>query len=149
MVDVFVIGRLAADAEVKDGKNGKFLSFRMAVDDYDYSNGEKTTAWFSVTCPNERAIRIKDYLTKGKMVKVNGSEHVRTYPAKDGSTQIGRDIAAYNIDFVSAGGGQQDGKSDTTDTSKLVDTGKLAKTETPPPTVVATKYSDTKDDLPF
>ena len=83
MVNINVIGRLGADAELINGKNGQFASFRLAVD--DRKNSEKTTTWFRVTLNGERVGKLVEYLTKGKLVNVIGTESVGTYQAKDRS----------------------------------------------------------------
>ena len=44
MVNVNVVGRLGADAELIKGENGTFLSFRMAVDDGKNKNGDRLTS---------------------------------------------------------------------------------------------------------
>ena len=69
-------------------------------------NVEKTTSWFKVTLNGDRAAKLAEYLTKGKLVNVVGTETVGTYQAKDGTTQVSRDISASNIEFISVGNGQ-------------------------------------------
>lgn len=145
MVNVNVIGRLGADAELINGKNGQFLSFRMAVD--DRVKNEKTTTWFRVTLNGDRVSKLVEYLTKGKLINVIGTETVGIYNAKDGTPQISRDIAASNVEFVSVGSGStaSDSAVETKDTAEVT-TGKFEKK----PTVAATASADSsEDDLPF
>lgn len=145
MVNVNVIGRLGADAELINGKNGQFLSFRMAVD--DRVKNEKTTTWFRVTLNGDRVSKLVEYLTKGKLINVIGTETVGIYNAKDGTPQISRDIAASNVEFVSVGSGStaSDSAVETKDTTEVT-TGKFEKK----PTVAATASADSsEDDLPF
>ena len=144
MVNVNIIGRLGADAELVNGKNGQFISFRMAVD--DRKNNEKITTWFKVNFYSDRSAKLAEYLTKGKLINVVGTETVGTYSAKDGSTQISRDVVASNIEFVSVGSGGT--SSDTTVETKEdteVTTGKLEK----PVVAKATVANEPEDDLPF
>jgi single-strand DNA-binding protein len=142
MNTIHVIGRLGADAELINGKNGQFVSFRMASD--ERRNGEKVTSWFKVTLNGDRAAKLAEYLTKGKLVNVVGSETVGTYQAKDGTTQVSRDISASNIEFISVGNGQT---AETTVTAEpTITTGKLADTKAP---VVEKASKATVDDLPF
>lgn len=146
MVNINVIGRLGADAELINGKNGQFASFRLAVD--DRKNSEKTTTWFRVTLNGERVGKLVEYLTKGKLVNVIGTESVGTYQAKDGSTQVSRDINASNVEFVSVGSGStasDTAAETTTETTEAVSTGTLKK----PAAVTAAKASEPEDDLPF
>jgi len=146
MVNINVIGRLGADAELINGKNGQFASFRLAVD--DRKNSEKTTTWFRVTLNGERVGKLVEYLTKGKLVNVIGTESVGTYQAKDGSTQVSRDINASNVEFVSVGSGStasDTAAETTTETTEAVSTGTLKK----PATITATVSAEPEDDLPF
>jgi single-strand DNA-binding protein len=145
MVNVNVIGRLGADAELINGKNGQFLSFRMAVD--DRVKNEKTTTWFRVTLNGDRVSKLVEYLTKGKLINVIGTETVGIYNAKDGTPQVSRDIAASNVEFVSVGSGStaSDSAVETKGTTEVT-TGKFEKK----PTVAATASADSSDDdLPF
>jgi single-strand DNA-binding protein len=144
MVNVNIIGRLGADAELINGKNGPFLSFRMAVDDRK-RNGDKTekiTSWFRVTLNGERSSKLVEYLTKGKLVNVTGTESVGIYNSKDGTPQVSREVSANNIEFISVGSGSTASDSSTTE----VTTGKLAEK---PKVEVATTTNDPEDDLPF
>ena len=144
MVNVNIIGRLGADAELINGKNGPFLSFRMAVDDRK-RNGDKTekiTSWFRVTLNGDRSSKLVEYLTKGKLVNVIGTESVGIYNSKDGTPQVSREISANNIEFVSVGSGSTASDSSTAE----VTTGKLAEK---PKVEVATTTNDPEDDLPF
>ncbi len=143
MVNVNVIGRLGADAELIDGKNGKFASFRLAVD--DRKNGKKETTWFRVTLNGDRAGKIVEYLTKGKLVNVIGTETVGTYQAKDGTTQISRDISASNVEFISVGSGSTTTETSAETTTETVSTGDFKK----PVTKVAETTVTDDDDLPF
>ena len=143
MVNVNVIGRLGADAELIDGKNGKFASFRLAVD--DRKNGKKETTWFRVTLNGDRAGKIAEYLTKGKLVNVIGTETVGTYQAKDGTTQISRDISASNVEFISVGSGSTTTETSAETTTETVSTGDFKK----PVTKVAETTVTDDDDLPF
>ena len=144
MVNVNIIGRLGADAELINGKNGPFLSFRMAVDDRK-RNGDKTekiTSWFRVTLNGDRSSKLVEYLTKGKLVNVIGTESVGIYNSKDGTPQVSREISANNIEFVSVGSGSTASDSSTAE----VTTGKLAEK---PKVEVAATTNDPEDDLPF
>lgn len=145
MVNINVIGRLGADAELINGKNGQFVSFRLAVD--DRKNNAKITSWFRVTLNGDRAGKIVEYLTKGKLINVVGTESVGTYQAKDGSTQVSRDISASNIEFISSGSGStsSDSESTTEHVETSVSTGDFKKPL--PKTEVGS--TEPEDDLPF
>lgn len=148
MVGINVIGRLGANAEVLDGKNGKFVTFRLAVD--DWKDGKKFTSWFKVNFNGERALKLIEYLTKGKLVNVIGTESVGTYQStKDGSTQISRDINAYTVEFVSVGSGSTSSEASSQADKKVEEltTGQFKKEATV--VAAASSESSSDDDLPF
>jgi single-strand DNA-binding protein len=141
MVNISIIGRLGADAEIVESKNGRFVKFRIAVD--DRKNGEKTTTWFGATFNGDRALKVAEYLTKGKLLSVMGTENVGLFTAKDGSTQVSREISVQSLEFISVSSG-----STSSDSSTEITTGKLTEKEKKPATVTAAPTS-TEDDLPF
>lgn len=143
-------GRLGADAEVKNGKSGnQFLTFRVATD--EFKNGNKGTAWFNVIADaTDRNMKMVQYLTKGKLVNIVGTETVDLYTNKNGEPQISRDIRAYNIDFVSVGGsGDTSNQTSTVATSSEQPQG-CGTFKKPEPSVAQTVVaSEPEDDLPF
>lgn len=118
MVNVEFIGRLGADSEVKVGKSGnQFLSFRIATD--EYRNGKNEASWLNVVYTGDRAIKMHQWLTKGKAVSVHGVENVSTYTDRNGQVQVSRDVMADRVDFVNVGGsGQTQSNSSTTTTTQ-------------------------------
>ena len=149
---VHLNGRLGADAEVKTGKNGnQFLSMRVATD--EFKNGNKSTAWFNVVADaSDRHMKMLQYLTKGKLVGIVGTETVDLFTNKNGEPQISRDIRAFNIDFVNIGN-KENAEGSTTNsqaTSKVVEEvpmscGTFSKQQ--PSAAVSVNVPD--DDLPF
>ena len=85
MLKTSFIGRLGADAETFNGKNGQFLSFRVATD--DYYKGENTTVWVNVTINQDRVGNMK--LTKGSHVFIRGlNDDLRQVFAMTGFTNL-------------------------------------------------------------
>lgn len=139
---ISVIGRLGADSELKTSKGGRqYLSMRVATD--EFKNGEKTTAWFSVTYANERAVKLQEYLKKGRQVSIVGSETIRIYQNNNGETAFSRDIMADRIDFISSGSSQSQANEETN-----ADTGKF-EPKTDAVEMAAATATTADDDLPF
>lgn len=102
MIHINFIGRLGADAELKTLPNGSsLLSMNVATD--EFSHGQKVTVWLRVVTANERMFKLKDYLTKGKMLNINGIETVSVYQTKNGTYAASREVTADRIEFVSSG----------------------------------------------
>lgn len=147
MFNVFFIGRLGGDAEVKLSKsNKKFLTMRVAVD--DYSNGKRETVWTRVTCPPERFLNLEEYLKKGKPVMISGTQRVSVYKNNNGDYVPSIDIMVEHLEFVSTGTKENSDKPQ--ENAKLMNTGTLE------PTAEASHTSEEKaaaasqlDDLPF
>lgn len=140
-----IIGRLGNDSEIIDGKNGKFLSFSLATD--DFKGGEKTTSWFRVHYNGERGIKLSEWLKKGRMVNVCGTETVSLWTDKSGNPQISRDVNALSVEFVSVG---NSGQTQTTTEEVTPTTGKLKEPKTKKKTEpIVEESGDSEDDLPF
>ena len=104
MINVEFIGRLGADSEIRETKNGKkMVSFRVATD--DFNGGERTTTWVNVMWTSDRAIKMQEYLKKGSHVDVRGVLRTSLYKTKAGESAISHDVFADRVDFVSSGSG--------------------------------------------
>lgn len=144
MINVSFIGRLGADAELRTSKNGKqYLSMRVATD--EYKNGERGTTWVSVTYANDRAVKLIEYMKKGRQVNVFGTLTVGSYQNKNGETVPTIDVMADRIDYVSSGNSTS-AQSSTSDDA----TQEPKKAAEMVPSVSAPSVDDSADDdLPF
>ena len=96
MIKIQIIGRLGKDAE-KTNINGKqVLKFFVGVDQGKDTN--KTTRWLMCYCYNEKLL---PYLTKGKLVYVDGSHRVTT-TTKDGKTYINEFVTVAELQLLSS-----------------------------------------------
>ena len=147
-VKVNVIGRLGVDAEVKEGKNGKFVTFRMATDGFKDKDGQKETIWLSVMDSSQNALKRAEWLKKGKLVDISGVEVCRIYNDKNGQPQIGREVIADRVDFVNVGvSGNTSSDATTTAANTPTSCGTL-KPPTPQPSMSMSSIVD-GDELPF
>ena len=89
MIYTHTIGRIGKDCQVITGTHGTFMAVDIAVD--DYSKGQNITTWVRVRSSRENHVRLAEYLTKGRLILVEGTI----------STQIS--INADSIAFVNAG----------------------------------------------
>jgi single-strand DNA-binding protein len=78
---VSLIGRLAADPTVRQTQAGVVVSFRLAV---QRPTKDKTADFFNVTAFGKTAEYIQNYVTKGRLVVVNGRLEVNAYTNKEG-----------------------------------------------------------------
>lgn len=130
MIYVHVIGRIGKDAEVKNGKNGDFMSMDIAVD--NFVKGEQTTTWIRVRSNRSNHINLAQYLKKGKLLLVEGVlGEPEIWTDKQSVQHVQLSIIADSITFVSTGKKKEDVNSEDT--------------STPP----ADAPSSTGEDLPF
>ena len=149
-VKIHVIGRLGADAEVKETKQGKkFSTFNLAVD--DFIQGKKTTTWFAVADFSEVAVNRAEYLKKGALIEVQGLECVRPYLDRNNLPSAARDIRATHIDFVQFSNKQEKDAENVDCGTLKVDTATTttAVKEVAAPQVSTSASSSIVDDLPF
>lgn len=99
MIYTHTIGRIGAkDCRVITGTHGTFMAVDIAVD--DYSKGKQITTWVRVKSSKENHIRLAEYLTKGRMVLVEGTLTSSIWTDRNGENHIQHSIIADSIAFV-------------------------------------------------
>lgn len=96
-----VMGRLAADPELKHTPNGVAVtSFTLAVDrNYAKAGEERQTDWIDVVAWRGTAEFICKYFTKGRMISVTGSLQTRSYTDKEGNKRKRVELIADEVSF--------------------------------------------------
>ena len=120
MLHVHTIGRIGKDCQVIAGAHGSFMAMNIAVD--DYAKGQNITTWVKVRSSKENHIRLAEYLTKGRLVLVEGTLSSSLWTDKNGESQIQLSITAESIAFINTGkkdssAGSPDNMAATTDNS--------------------------------
>mgnify|MGYP001537444870 FL=1 len=116
------------------------MAVDIAVD--DYSKGKQITTWVRVKSSKENHIRLAEYLTKGRMVLVEGTLTSSIWTDRNGENHIQHSIIADSIAFVNAG------KKDAADTP-ATKARKAVKAEGEAPVPPADAPQDKSEDLPF
>ena len=101
MIYTHTIGRIGRDCQTINGSHGTFIAVNIAVD--DYANGENITTWVRVKSSKENHLRLAQYLTKGRLILVEGTLSSSIWTDKDGENHVQLNIAADSIDFVTSG----------------------------------------------
>jgi single-strand DNA-binding protein len=108
---VVVVGRLVKDPELKKTNNGSsVVSFTLAVDNRQRSNGEKSASFFPCTAWNATAENVAKFMKKGSLVGVDGRLNQRSYQARDGHNVNVIEIVAEQVQFLERKG---DGQAST------------------------------------
>mgnify|MGYP003085036928 CR=1 FL=1 len=114
MNKVILIGRLATDPESRTTQSGiSQCQFRLAVQRrFANQQGVREADFFPIICWRQTADFCSRYLSKGRMVAVEGSIQTRSYDAQDGSKRFITEVIADNVEFV---GSREDGSRPRTD----------------------------------
>ena len=90
MNKVILIGRLATDPESRTTQSGiSQCQFRLAVQRrFANQQGVREADFFPIICWRQTADFCSRYLSKGRMVAVEGSIQTRSYDAQDGSKRF-------------------------------------------------------------
>jgi single-strand DNA-binding protein len=96
---VILIGRLTADPELRYTPSGvPVASFRLAVDrQFKSQGGERETDFINIVAWRKSAEFAANYLTKGRLISVEGRLQVRQWTTNDGQRRTSYDIVADNI----------------------------------------------------
>lgn len=98
-----LIGRLTKDPELRYTPSGKAVcGFRLAVDrgTRNQQSGEKETDFIDIVVWEKQAETCAQYLTKGRLVAVEGRLQIRQYDAQDGSKRIAAEVVARQVRFL-------------------------------------------------
>ena len=109
----------------------------IAVD--DYAKGKNVTTWLRVRSSKENHIRLCEYLTKGRMVLVEGTLSTTIWEDRNGRSHVQLAMNADSIAFVNAGR-----KSEKDD--NMTKAAKATKNKPEPPKDAP---KDKAEDMPF
>ena len=102
MNKVFLIGRLTRDPELRyTGNNTAVASFVIAVNrNFTNQQGERDADFFNVTVWRKQAENVKNYLSKGSQVAIEGRLQSNTYDDANGQKRTSIDVVADNVEFI-------------------------------------------------
>ena len=95
------VGRLGADAELKQVGSNTVLEFRCA-NNTGFGDREVTN-WFRCTMWGGRGEKLAQYLTKGSQVFVTGELSLKPWTTREGVERISPDVNVNQLDFVKGG----------------------------------------------
>ncbi len=101
---MIVIGNLGTEPEMRFTPNGKpVTSFRVATNwVYTTPEGERKeeTEWFTVVAWGKLAEQCNQFLTKGRLVYVEGRLRTHTWEGQDGQKHYRNEIVAGRVSFL-------------------------------------------------
>ena len=111
---VILVGRLGKDPELKYTASGTpFCRFSMATDESwnDKGTGERQerTEWHNIVVWDRLAEICNQYLTKGKLVYIEGSLQTREWDDQEGNKRRTTEVRARDMVMLSGGAGENAG----------------------------------------
>jgi single-strand DNA-binding protein len=103
---VMIIGRLGRDPDIRYTQGGKAVAnFSVATD--SGRGDDKKTEWHKIVVWDKLADLCGKYLTKGRLVYVEGRIQTREYE-KDGERRFSTEIVGYQVTFLGGGRDEED-----------------------------------------
>ena len=101
MNKVILIGRLTRDPELRHTPSGAATcTITVAVDRMPDQNGQRTADFIPVVTWNRQAENIARYMTKGRLVAVEGRIQTRNYDNAEGKRTYVTEVIASNVEFL-------------------------------------------------
>src|SRR5262245_53342127 len=97
---IVLIGRLTKDPESQYTPNGIAVArFRIAVDrpTKNPETGEKETDFIDIVAWRRTAEFVTQYVTKGRLVAVDGRLQIRSWVGQDGQKRYNTEVVADNV----------------------------------------------------
>jgi single-strand DNA-binding protein len=99
---VVLIGRLVRDPELRQTAPGTpVANFTLAVDRRPKADGGKEADFLKVVAWGKLGEHCASYLTKGRLVAVEGHLQTHTYQGQDGQSHTAVEVVAENVQFLS------------------------------------------------
>ncbi len=119
MNKVFLIGRLTKDPELRyTGSNIPVATFSIAVNrNFANQNGEREADFINIVVWRKQAENVKNFITKGAQVAIDGRIQTRSYDGEDGKKRYVTEVVADNVQFLDSKASREGSDSSVTPSS--------------------------------
>ena len=102
---IILIGRLTRDPELRYVPSGApVASFTLAVDrPFRDQQGNRETDFIDIVAWRKLAEQVSQYMSKGRMVAVEGRLQIRSYETQDGQKRKVAEVVADGVRFLDRG----------------------------------------------
>ena len=102
MNKVFLIGRLTRDPELRyTGNNTPVTTFSLAVNrPFTNQNGEREADFLNCVVWRRQAENVKNYLSQGSQVAVEGRIQTRNYDDQNGVKRYVTEVIVDNVEYI-------------------------------------------------
>lgn len=98
---IILVGRLTRDPELRATPDGiPVVRFTLAVDRGMRAGEERQTDFFDIVAFRQLADTVANYMTKGKLVLVEGKLQTRSYNDREGNRRKAYEVVADNVRFL-------------------------------------------------
>ena len=102
---IIIIGNVGRDPELRMTPNGRpVCEFSVAVNRVtgraDGGDRQEQTDWYRVSCWSQLAERAQQFISKGRLVYVEGRFTPRTYTDREGKERLSLDISANDFQML-------------------------------------------------
>lgn len=98
---IILVGRLTRDPELRATPDGmSVVRFTLAVDRGTRAGEEKVTDFFDIVAFRQLADTVANYMTKGRLVLVEGRLQTRRYTDREGNPRKAFEILADTVRFL-------------------------------------------------
>lgn len=119
---VILIGNLGKDPEIRYTTGGQAVAnFTIATtDSYTNKDGERqeNTEWHRIVAWGRLAEICGEYLTKGRMVYIEGQLRTRSWEDKEGNTRWITEVVARSMEMLSPAGSRSESQSKESSSSE-------------------------------
>lgn len=111
---IVLIGRLTRDPELKYTPSGVAVTtFSIAVNRMrKNAQGEKETDFINIVAWQKTAEFAANYLTKGRLISVDGRLQIRSWVAQDGTKRTTAEVVAENLEGLDKPKERTEGSAD-------------------------------------
>ncbi len=102
---IVLIGRLTRDPELRYVPSGApVANFTLAVDrPFRDQQGNRDTDFIDIVTWRKLAEQVSQYLSKGRLVAVEGRLQIRSYETQDGQRRKASEVVADGVRFLDSG----------------------------------------------
>ncbi|OYT69818.1 MAG: single-stranded DNA-binding protein [Armatimonadetes bacterium JP3_11] len=98
---IILVGRLTRDPELRTTPDGiSVVRFTLAVDRGGRAGEERQADFFDIVAFRQLADTVANYMTKGRLVLVEGKMQSRTYTDREGTTRKVFEVVADTVRFL-------------------------------------------------
>jgi single-strand DNA-binding protein len=98
---IILVGRLTRDPELRATPDGvSVVRFTLAVDRGMRAGEERQTDFFDIVAFRQLADNVANYVTKGRLVLVEGRLHTRRYTDREGNPRKAYEVVADTVRFL-------------------------------------------------